>query len=300
MDSEQVSADFPYESHYCDVLGSKMHYISQGSGDPIVFLHGVPASSYLWRNIIPYLAPLGRCIAVDLIGFGKSDKPDIEYSIKNHIQYVEQFIKKLNLKNITLVLHGFGSIAGLEYAMHHEDNCKGLVFYEAYLRPSNSEDLSFLFQEQMVNLNESVGEILTNGAEFIDKVLPQAMMRTLTETEMSFYRTPFLDVNASKPLLKYFRELPEVNNATNQVISEYSKKLTQSNLPKLMLYSIPGYITSIATVMWAKSNLLNLEVSEVGEALHYAQESNPMLMGETMSIWLQGIEQQTVKKQGQK
>ena len=116
-------------------LGSKLHYIEQGSGDPILFLHGNPESSYIWRNIIPHLSPLGRCVAPDLIGFGKSDKPDIEYRVFDHIKYVEELIRALELKNITFVIHDWGSAIGSHYAMGNPGNVKGLAMMEAHLRP---------------------------------------------------------------------------------------------------------------------------------------------------------------------
>ncbi len=113
MTSESISAAFPFESKYVDVLGSQMHYIDEGSGDPILFLHGNPTSSYLWRNIIPHVTSMGRCIAPDLIGQGKSDKPDIEYLFFDHVEYIEGFIDALGLQNITLVIHDCGSGLGL-------------------------------------------------------------------------------------------------------------------------------------------------------------------------------------------
>ena len=105
MTNQEISAAFPFESNYTDVLGPNIHYIDEGEGDPILFLHGQPTSSYLWRNIIPHMTSLGRCIAPDLIGFGKSDKPDIEYRFFDHVGYIEGFIEALGLKNITLVVH---------------------------------------------------------------------------------------------------------------------------------------------------------------------------------------------------
>ena len=126
--TQEISPDFPYESHYIEVTGSKLHYIDTGKGDPILFLHGNPTSSYLWRNIIPYLTPLGRCIALDLIGMGKSDKPDIDYRFFDHVKYVEGFIKAMGLQAITLVLHDWGSALGFHYASRHEANVKGMAF----------------------------------------------------------------------------------------------------------------------------------------------------------------------------
>lgn len=291
----KIPTDFPYASRYIDVYGSKMHYIEQGHGDPILFLHGMPTSCYLWRNVIPHLSTLGRCIAIDLIGMGKSDKPDIEYTIFEHIKYVEKFIETLGLGRVTLVMHGWGSIIGFDYAMRHEKNCKGLVFYEAFLRPFNGEGLSLPLQEQIFELqeDESIYEPQMNGIYFVDKVLPQGMLRSLSETEMNYYREPFRKEGSAKALIEYFQELVtnEKKNKVDKLIEDYSKKLIKSKLPKLMLYSIPGFITTIATVMWAKENLFNLEMIDVGESLHYAQETNPVLMGESISIWLQAVEQ---------
>lgn len=285
-----------YKSHYVDVLGSKMHYIEEGEGDPILFLHDIPVSGYVWRKVIPHLASLGRCIAVDLIGLGKSDKPEIEYTLIDHIRYIEKFIEKLNLKNIVLVMHGWGSIIGFDYAMKHEANCKGLVFYEAYLRSQNNDDdVSLPFQEQLAALEqqENIQDLIVNSPYFVEKVLSSSMLQSIPEEEMRYYREPFLKTGSGKALYQYWQELPHGGGKgkVDQLIDTYSKKLMNSKLPKLMLYSIPGFITTVATLMWAKQNIPQLEVAEVGEDLHYAQESNPTLMGETISIWLQGIEQ---------
>lgn len=295
MINEGISDKLTYPSKYVEVLGSKMHYVEAGRGDPILFLHGIPTSCYVWRNVIPYLAPLGRCIAPDLIGFGRSDKPNITYSVFDHIKYIQHFIEALKLKKIILVMHGWGSLIGFSYAMSNEKNCKGLVFYEAFLRSSNGYDLSLPFQEQLVMLEseESIADLVTNGASFIDKVIPQHVMRQLTEKELEYYREPFLEEGAGKPIVQYLKELPKgnVDSKVEALIADYSKKLTKSKLPKLMLYSVPGFITTIATVMWAKDHLPNLEIVDIGEELHLAQESNPKLLGEAISVWMQGVEQ---------
>lgn len=293
MKKAAIPADFPYKSNYVDVLGSKMHYIEEGEGDPILFLHGVPTSSYVWRNVIPHLASLGRCIAPDLMGFGKSDKPDIEYTINDHIRYIENFIESLNLSNVTLVMHGWGSIVGFDYAMRHEKNIKGLVFYEAYLRPQNGDDVSLPYHEQLEKWQgrDTIHDLVANGVQFVDEVITQGTMRKLSDKELRYYREPFLEKGSHKPLHQYLRDTPHGNekNQVNNIIAEYSKKLTKSSVPKLMLYSVPGFITTISTVMWAKEHLPQLEMIEIGEELHYAQESDPELMAQAISAWVQGI-----------
>ncbi len=295
MVNERISEKLTYPSKYVEVYGSKMHFVEAGTGDAILFLHGIPTSCYLWRNIIPHLSSLGRCVAPDLIGFGQSDKPNIDYSIFDHIKYIEKLIELLGLKNITLIMHGWGSVIGLDYAMRHENNCKGLVFYEAFLRSLNGNDISLPFQEQLISLYdlENIADFVMNGPAFVDKIIPQGVMRTLTEEEMNHYRKPFMQEGAGKSIMQYLKELPKGDGKSkvDQLIADYSKKLTQSKLPKLLLYSVPGFITTIATIAWAKDHLLNLEIVDIGEELHLAQESYPNLFGETISIWLQGVEQ---------
>jgi haloalkane dehalogenase len=125
------------DSNFVEVYGAKMHYLSTGKGDPILFLHGMPTSSYLWRNIMPGLSSEGACYAPDMIGMGRSEKMDIAYTIDDHIKYLNGFIRSLNLKNITLVLHAWGSILGFEYARLHPENIKGIAFYESHIQKSS-------------------------------------------------------------------------------------------------------------------------------------------------------------------
>lgn len=294
MSDKKIAANCPYSSNYVDVYGSQMHYIEQGKGDPILFIHGIPTSGYLWRNVIPHLSTLGRCIALDLIGMGKSDKPDIGYTIHDHIRYVSKFIETLDLHHVTLVMHGWGSIIGFDYAMQHEKNCKGLIFYEGYLQPMLQANLSLPYQEQLFILQEHENKKILDAMDFVQTVLPQGMVRTLSDEEMKNYSDPFADKHAEKPIKQYLRELPKGDGKSkvDKLIADNMEKLKQSKLPKLMLYSVPGFITTIESMMWAKEHLPEIEVADVGESLHYAQESDPFLMGETMSIWLQSVEQE--------
>jgi len=298
MTNERISEKLAYPAKYVEIYGSKIHFIEAGEGDAILLLHGIPTSCYLWRNVIPHLATLGRCIAPDLIGFGQSDKPNIDYSVFDHIKYIEKLIEVLSLKNITLVMHGWGSVIGFDYAMRHENNCKGLVFYEAFLRALNGNSISLPFQEQLNALYdmENISDIMMNASAFVDKIIPQNVMRQLTDEEMDHYRQPFLQEGTGKPIVQYLKELPKSGGKSKvaELIADYSAKLTKSTLPKLLLYSVPGFITTIATVMWAKEHLPNLEIVDIGEELHLAQESNPNLIGETISVWLQGVEQMKV------
>ena len=128
-DSRSSSGDFPYSPKYIEVRGARMHYVESGSGDPMLLLHGNPTGVYLWRNIIPLLAKHGRVIAVDLIGFGKSDKPDIDYRFSDHAVYFAGLIEEMGLRNITLVVHDWGSALGFDYASKHENNVRAMAFF---------------------------------------------------------------------------------------------------------------------------------------------------------------------------
>ncbi|HVE44113.1 MAG TPA: haloalkane dehalogenase [Gammaproteobacteria bacterium] len=284
-----------YPSQYIEIGGSQMHYVETGQGDPILFLHGVPTSSYVWRNVMPYLAPLGRCIAVDLMGFGKSDKPMITYSIKEHIRFVEQFIQALGLKRVTLVMHGVGSIIGLDYAMRHEENCKSLVFYESFLEAFEGAEISLAFQEQRLALDAYRASLLkgVQGADFVRLMLEQSSMLALPETVISHYIEPFKEQGSTGPLLGYLNDFDDAEGSSvaSQIIANYSRKLVESFLPKLMLCSVPGLITTVSTMMWAKEYLPQLEMTELGEELHLAQETNPEMFGEVVSVFVQTIEQ---------
>src|SRR3990167_2209454 len=191
--STKISTHCDFASHFASIDGAKIHYYDEGSGDPILFLHGVPTSAYVWRNIIPTLTPFGRCIAPDLIGMGKSDKPNIAYRIFDHIHYIDQFIEKLNLKNITLVMHGWGSVIGFDYARRHENNIKSLVFYESHLQPvTNASQLSLPVQQlaSLLNRPGASYRAVVNQNYLIDRLLQTTVMRKLTDEEMAHYREP--------------------------------------------------------------------------------------------------------------
>ena len=290
MTNQEISADFPFESHYVEVLGSKMHYVDEGEGDPILFLHGNPTSSYLWRNIIPYVTSLGRAIAPDLIGMGKSDKPDIEYRFFDHVKYIDGFIEALGLKNITLVIHDWGSGLGFHYAHRNDANIKGIAFMEALLMPIPSWDM---MPEQMVEVfknlrNPEVGhEMSVNQNFFVEQLLPMTIVRQLTEEEMNHYREPYLDPSSRKPLWVWPNEIPIEGEPAdvNEAIGAYNQWLQQTELPKLLLHGNPGTIITEPTVEWAKQSLKNLNAVDIGEGIHFLQEDNPHQIGSEIAEW---------------
>lgn len=290
--SSYISTDFPYESKFVKVLGSRMHYIEQGKGNPILFLHGNPTSSYLWRNIIPYLTNQGRVIAVDNIGFGKSDKPDIDYTFTDHFRYMKGFIDAIGLQNITLVTHEWGSALGFNYAANYPDNVCGIAFMEAALPPLSS----FPKSEKMEDIEPILKsfrdpiegfKLIVEENRFIETILPAAIVRSLTEAEMDVYRTSFVESRFRKPILAWLNQFP-VNGEptdTKKEMEHHGKWLMKSDIPKLHLYGSPGIANPPSLIEALKKMLKNYETVYVGKVLHYLQEDEPEALGRAISDW---------------
>ena len=289
-----ISEEYPYDPHYVEVFGSRIHFIEQGTGDPILLLHGNPTWSYLWRNVIPHLSSLGRCIAPDLIGYGRSDKPDIQYDWYTQSRYLEEFIRVMGLRNVTLVLHDHGSGLGFHYAMRNEHNVRAIAFFEAIVRPFPWDEFSSPQFREMFKKFRSGGrggegwQTLVERNVFIEELLPQASGRKLTEREMTFYREPFPDPQSRIPIWLFARETPIGGEPEDvwKTVSLYSQRLQKSALPKLMLYFTPGALLTAENVEWCRRNIRNLSAVPLGPGLHFVQESSPHLIGETIARWL--------------
>lgn len=279
-------------SRYQVVKNSFMHYIEMGSGDPILFLHGMPTSSFLWRNVMPMLTSHGRCIAPDLIGMGKSGKPQIKYDIYQQIEFVEAFINSLQLKNITLVMHEWGSVIGFDYAMRFPKNIKSLIFYESY--PKLIKDISHMsipMQQlsQLLKDKKNAEKAILLDNYLVNRLLPRGALQGFSERTLAHYRRPFLTKQSRQVLLQYANELPLGNVKTQaaKLIKQYSKKLTKSDIPKLMLYAVPGFMTTIESLQWCRNNFPNLDIVDISEAMHFAQESKPERFAAAIDEWLE-------------
>lgn len=287
---KEISAKFPFESKFLEVKGSKMHYIDEGEGDPILFLHGNPTSSYMWRNIIPYAKPLGRCIAPDLIGMGKSGKPDIAYGFQDGYDYLVEFIEALGLKNITLVIHDWGSGLGFHYANTHRDNIKGIVFMEALVKPLTWKTLPSLELRIAFKLMRTpfIGWLMISVANiFVKKMLPDMIVRKLSKEETDYYEKPYPTVKSRKVLRVWPMEVP-IDGApkhTYDVIKSYGEWLKESDVPKLFFYATPGAINQEDTVDYVKRNFPNLKSVATGHGLHFIQEDSPHEIGEELAKW---------------
>jgi haloalkane dehalogenase len=292
---KEISAEFPFESKYLDVMGSKIHYIEEGEGDPILFLHGNPTSSYLWRNIIPHLASQGRCIAPDLIGMGKSGKPDIDYGFQDTYEYLNAFIEQLGLKNITLVLHDWGSGMGFHYANLHRDNIKAIAFMEAMYDAPTLFDMPASIRVALKMMRMPLfGWLMVSVANmFIKKMLPDMILRKLTKEEMDYYAAPYKTIKSRKPLLAWPKAVPFDGGKPKEIakaVSAWSKWLTVTDIPKLGFYVSPGVAIKEKDVKIIKESMTNLEMIHLGEGLHFIQEDYPHQIGESIAEWYAQIE----------
>jgi len=285
-----ISADFPFKSNYVDVHGSRMHYVDEGTGDPILFLHGNPTSSYLWRNIIPHLIPHGRCIAPDLIGMGKSDKPDLGYRFLDHVKYIDGFIEALGLKNITLVIHDWGSALGFYYAQRNESNIKGIAFMEAIIKTAKWADFPPDFKMGFKLMRAPiVGWFMVSVMNvFVKEILPKAIVRKLSEDEKKHYAAPFPTIRSRRPVRQWPCEIPIEGSPRDvqEIVESYNHWLTETAIPMMLFYASPGGLINEATLKWCRDNLDNLEIVDIGPGLHFVQEDNPRLIGESLADWV--------------
>ncbi len=289
-----ISSEFPFESKYIDINGSKIHYIDEGNGDPILFLHGNPTSNYLWRNIIPYVQSAGRCIAPDLIGMGKSDKPDIAYGFKDTYEYLEEFIETLGLKNITLVLHDWGSGLGFHYANTHRDNIKGIAFMEAMVKPLTWKGMPSFSLQMAFRMMRAPGMgwlMLSVANMFVKKLLPDMIVRKLSKKEISYFEMPYPTISSRKSVRTWPLDVPIDGEPkyTYDVIKSYGEWLKETSVPKLFFYAHPGAIILKDTVDYIKSNFSNLKSVDIGQGLHFIQEDNPHQIGEEIAKWYQEL-----------
>lgn len=292
----KVWADYPFTSHYVEVNGSSMHYIDEGNADgPVfLFLHGNPTSSYLWRDVVPVVAASGaRAIAVDLIGFGASDRPDIGYRFAEHSVYLDGFIDALELENITLVIHDWGSGLGFDYAHRNPDNIRGIAFMEAIVRmgdmaalPESAQTIFTLFRTPVA------GEFMVQPMNmFIEQALPGSVVRTLTEDEMNAYREPFPTWGSRLPVLVWPREIPFGGTPIDVAhrVNSYADWLPESEFPKLLLKFEPGAILRGDVIEEIESTWQNLTSVHIGEGLHFVQEDHGEAIGQAIVEWSNGF-----------
>lgn len=295
---KRISSEFPFEKKFVTVDGSKIAYVDEGAGPAVLFLHGNPTSSYLWRNIIPYVIDDHRAIAVDLIGMGDSDKPDIGYTFDEHAAYVDGFIEALDLNDITLVIHDWGSALGMQYARLNEDNIRGVAFMEAIIPPglpAESYEAMGDFTGTMFKALRTPGfgeELVLRHNFFVESVLGVfASGRRLTEAELDHYRRPFQTPESRFPTLQWPREVPIAGEPANvaAMVEANGAWLFETDLPKLFLHAQPGALLPPPAAEFVIANAKNITAVDLGPGSHFVQESSPHAIGEALSSWLSGL-----------
>jgi len=289
------SAEFPFESRFITIDGHEIHYVEEGQGDPILFIHGNPTSSYIWRNILPRVArETGRRgIALDLLGFGKSDKPDVSYDLRLHERIVDGFIEKLGLKNIVLVLQDWGGPLGTYYAVHHPGNIQGIALMETFLWNMAWEDFGS-FKAGFKLFRSPVGYLMNQVMNvFVNKLLPGAVLnkKNMTEEVMGHYRAPFPTIGSRKAIRTFPQLIPiECEPADSLAfIEELGEKLPSLTTPVLWIKAEPGTIITKDSeyhLLMLKQKLPQLVVNDFGPGLHYLQEDDPGKITDLLVGWI--------------
>jgi len=291
--SKPISAADAYERHRIAFLETELSYVDTGAGEPVVFLHGNPTSSYLWRNVIPHVEGLGRCLAPDLVGMGDSGAaPDGSYRFVDHARYLDAWFEALGLTNVTLVVHDWGSALGFYWAYRHPERVRGIAYMEAVVRPLTWEEWRDESRQIFQDLRSEAGEeMVLEKNLFIEGILPSAVLRDLTEEEMNVYRRPYLEPGESRrPTLTWPRELP-INGEPEDVVSiadDYSKWLAQSDVPKLFVNAEPGAILTGSQREFCRTWPNQEEVTVRGA--HFVQEDSPHEIGEAVATFVRRTE----------
>jgi len=292
-----ITADMLYPKKFQEVNGKNIAYVEAGEGDPIVLLHGNPTSSYLWRNVIPHLERVGRVIAPDLIGQGDSDKlfaseGSEPYTFQVAYDYLAGLLEELGInKNVTLVIHDWGSALGFHWAQMHADAVRGVAYMEGIVCPVTWEDWPESARGIFKGFRSEKGEdLVLQRNMFVEAVLPSSVIRDLSEEEMDHYRRAFLTPEDRHPTLNWPRQIPIDNEPAHMVklVDSYGQwMLGNTSLPKLFINANPGSILTGKAREFCRSWPNQTEVTVAG--LHFIQEDSPNEIGSAVAQWLGAI-----------
>ncbi len=288
-----VSAADPHPRSTVAVGATEMSYVDVGDGDPIVLVHGNPTSSYLWRNVIPHLAGLGRCVAPDLVGMGRSGAaPDGSYRFADHYRYFAEWLDKVGANDrVTFVIHDWGSALGFRWAHLHPDRVKAIVYMEALVQPVTWDD----WPEQARNVfqllrGEAGEELVLEKNFFVERILPASVQRDLTDEEMAAYREPFAEPGEPRrPTLTWPREIPIDGEPADvsEIVEAYGAWLAGVDVPKLFVNADPGSILIGRQREFCRTWPNQEEVTVPG--LHFIQEDAPDEIGAAIAEFLTGL-----------
>jgi haloalkane dehalogenase len=289
MSHEPISATDPYERRRVAVIDSEMAYVDTGAGDPMVFLHGNPTSSYLWRNVIPHVEGVARCLAPDLLGMGESGKsPSGSYRFVDHARYLDAWFDALGLTaNVTLVGHDWGSALAFYWAHRHPDRVKGIAYMEAVVQPVTWEDWPEAARAIFQALRSPAGEeMILEKNVFVERILPGSVLRGLSDEEMAVYRRPYLEPGESRrPTLTWPREIPVEGEPADvvEIVARYGEWLSASDVPKLFINAEPGAILTGGQREFCRTWPNQREVTVKG--VHFVQEDSPAEIGQAIAEW---------------
>lgn len=278
------------------VHGHTMAYVEMGQGRPIVFLHGNPTSSYLWRDVMPQVAHLGRCIAPDLIGMGDSDKladaNTDSYRFITHRKYLAGFMEAMALDaGVVLVVHDWGSALGFDWANAHRKAVAGIAYMEGIVQPLASwDDFSPAATPLFKAFRSEAGEdLILNRNTFIEKVLPGSVLRDMTPSEMGEYRRPFIQPQDRWPTLTWPRQIPIAGTPADvvQIVSDYAAWMAQTDMPKLFVNADPGAILIGKQRAFCRTWRNQTEITVAGS--HFIQEDSGPEIGQAIFKWLKEV-----------
>lgn len=278
------------------ILDSTMSYVEAGSAGPtVLFLHGNPTSSYIWRNIIPHVSPVARCIAPDLIGYGQSGKPDIAYRFFDQVRYLDAFIEKMDIRDVVLVAQDWGTALAFHFAARRPQRVLGLAFME-FIQPfARWEDFHQRPQARdLFRAFRTPGQgdkLVLDDNIFIERVLPNSVLRTMTKDEMDAYRAPFPTAETRKPILALPNDMPiEGKPADVAAISAHDHRaLRVSTFPKMLFHGDPGALVSPEEARTFAARLTNCDVINLGPGAHYLQEDHADAIGVALQDWIPAI-----------
>ncbi|NKJ94705.1 haloalkane dehalogenase [Rhizobium leguminosarum bv. viciae] len=290
---ETRRSDEPFAAKkFLDIGGHKMAYIDEGEGPAIVFQHGNPTSSYLWRNVMPHLKGHGRLIAADFIGMGDSDKLDpalgpSRYSFTEQKKYLFALWDALDLGNdVILVLHDTGSMFGFDWANQHRDRVQGIAYMESIVAPLIVSDFPDYVQEQLTYITPQIMEASLQGLDFLEGFLLKA--REFSDAERAYYRAPFLTPGEDRrPMISFDLPIEGMPQHTAKIVDDYSRWLAVSKVPKLLIKANPGYLLINRLYDIAKAWPNQTEVTVDGG--HYVQETAPEQVGSAISRFVRGL-----------
>jgi len=289
MSEAAISPKDPNPRKRVAVLGTEMAYVDLGAGDPIVFLHGNPTSSFLWRNVIPHLSSGARCLAPDLIGMGDSGQSSTgEYRFVDHAKHLDAWFDALGLKQkITTVVHDWGSALGFHWAHRHPDAIKGIAYMEGIVKPLKFDDWAEQTAKLFKAMRSPAGdEMILQKNIFVERILPGSVLRKLTDEEMAVYRKPYLEPGESRrPTLTWPRQIPFEGEPADvtKIVDDYSKWLSQSTIPKLFINADPGAILVGPQRAFCRTWPNQREVTVKG--VHFIQEDSPHEIGAAIADW---------------